>query len=89
MPQKIGTPITKSDDIPEIECKHIPINYLWTVTSEDTRLTVIITCLKWTFNYDFWVRVTAYPLGAPNATKQIDLDDDHPLLRSLTDALTL
>ena len=24
-----------------------------------------------------------------NATKQIDLDDDHPLLRSLTDALTL
>ena len=37
----------------------------------------------------FCVRVTAYPLGAPNVTKQINLDDHHPLLRSLTDALNL
>ena len=89
MPQKFGTPITNLDDIPEIECKHISINSLWTITSEDTSLAVTITCLKWTFNYDFCVRVTAYPLGAPNATKQIDSDDDHPLLRSLIHALTL
>ena len=26
-------------------------------------------------------------MGAPNISKQIDLDDHHPLLRSLTDAL--
>ena len=86
IPQRFGKPITNLDDIPEIECKQIPINCLWTITSENTSLTVIINCLKWTFYYDFCVRVTAYPLGAPNATKQIDLDEDHPLLRSLTDA---
>ena len=89
MPQKVGSPITNLDDIPEIEFKHIPINCLWTITSEDTSLTVIITCLKWTFNFDLCVRVTAYPLGSPNASKQMDLDDHHPLLRSLTDALNL
>ena len=44
---------------------------------------------KWTFNYDFCVRVTAYPLGAPNISKQKDLDDHHSLLRSLTDGLNL
>ena len=84
---KNGTSITYLDDIPEIECKHISTNCLWKITSEDTSLTVIITCLKWTFIYGFCVRVTAYPLEAPNATKQIDFDDDHPLLRSSTDAL--
>ena len=35
------------------------------------------------------MRVTAYQLGAPNISKQIDLDDHHPLLRSLTGALHL
>ena len=89
MPQKIQSSTTNLDDIPEIEYKHIPINCLWNITSEDTSLTVIITCLKWTFNNDFCVRVTAYPLGVPNATKQIDLDDHHPLLSSLTDTLNL
>ena len=49
----------------------------------------IKNCLKWVFNFEFCVRVTAYPLGAPNIFKQIDLDDHHPLLRSLTDALHL
>ena len=42
-----------------------------------------------TFDFEFCVRVTAYQLGAPNTSKQIDLDDHHPLLRSLTDALHL
>ena len=37
----------------------------------------------------FCVRVTAYQLGAANISKQIDLDDHHPSLRSLTDALHL
>ena len=89
MPQKFESSTTNLDDIPEIECKHIPLNCLWTITSEDTSLTVIITCLKLTFNYDLCVRVSAYPLGAPNVSKQIDLDDQHPLLRSLTDAHNL
>ena len=89
MLQKFESSITHLDDIPEIECKHIPINCLSTITSEDTNLTVIITNLKWTFNHELCVRITAYLLGAPNASKQIDLDDHHPLLRSLTDVLNL
>ena len=35
------------------------------------------------------MRVTAYQLAAPNIPKQRDLEDHHPLLRSLTDALHL
>ena len=89
MPQKFERSTTNLDDIPEIESKHIPLNCVWTITSEETSLTVIITYLKWTFNCDLCVRVTAYPLGAPNVSKQIDLDDHHPLLRSLTDAHNL
>ena len=77
------------DDLPEEECRHIPLNCIWPITSQDTNLTVIITCLKWTFNFEFCVRVTACQLGALNISKQIDLDDDRPLLRSLTDALHL
>ena len=38
---------------------------------------------------EFCVRVTAYPLGAPNFLKQTDLDYDDNLLRSLTNALHL
>ena len=41
------------------------------------------------FNYDFCVRVRAHPQGSPNNSKQIDIDDYHPLLRSLTDRLSL
>ena len=89
MTQNLESSITNLDDIPEIEFKHIPVNCIWNITSEDTSLTVIITCLKWTFDCDFCVRVTAYPLGSPNVSKQIDLNDHHPLLRSLTDALNL
>ena len=55
----------------------------------DTSLTVIITCLKKTFYYNFCVRVTAHPLGAPNVLKEKDLHDNHPLLRFLIDALNL
>ena len=89
MPQKCESSITHLDELPEEECKHIPLNCLWPINSQDTNLTVIITCLKWTFNYEFCVRVTAYMLGAPNTSTQIDLDDHHPLLRGLTDALHL
>ena len=89
MPRKFESSITHLDELPEEGCKHIPLNCIWPNTSQDTNLTVIITCLKWNFNFEFCVRVTAYQLGAPDTPKQIDLDDHHPLLRSLTDALRL
>ena len=89
MPQKLESSTTHLDELPEEECKHIPLNCLSPITSQDTNLTVFITCLKRTFNYEFCARVTAYPLGTPNNSKQIDLDDQHPLLRSLTDSLHL
>ena len=89
MPKKNGSSITHLDDLPEEECNQIPLNCIWPITSQDTNQTVIITCLKWTFNHEFCVRATAYQLGAPNISKQIDLDDHHPLLRSFTDALYL
>ena len=89
MPKKFESSITHLDDLPEEECNHIPLNCIWPITSQDTNLTVIKTCLKWTFNFEFCVRVTAYPLGSPNISKQIDLEDHHSLLRSLTNALHL
>ena len=55
------------------------------MTSKDESLTVIMTSLKWTFIYDFCVRVTAHPQAAPNVSKQIDLDDHHRLLTHLID----
>ena len=89
MLQKFEISLTHLDELPEEQCKHIPLNGLWPITPQDLNLTVVITCLEWSFNYEFCVRVTAYPLGTPNFSKQIDLDDHHPLLRSLTNALNL
>ena len=85
MPQKLYSSLL--DEIPENECKHVPLNCPWIITSKGETLTVIITCLKWTFNYDFWSRVTVNPEGNSDLSKQIDLDDYHPLLKSLSDAL--
>ena len=89
MPKKFESSITHLDELPEEECKHIPLNCIWPITSQDTKLTVIITCLKRTFNFEFCVQVTAYPPGAPNKSKQLDLHNHYPQLRSLTDALHL
>ena len=89
MPQTFEKSTTHLDELPEEKGKQIPLNCIWPITSPVTNLTVIITCLKWTFKFEFCVRVTAYQLGAPNISKQIDLDDHHRLLRSLTDALCL
>ena len=89
MPQKFERLMLDLDGTLEDECKQISINCYWTVNSKAKNLTIIITCLKWTFNYDFCVRITAIPQRAPNVSKQIDLDDDHSLLRPLTDALSI
>ena len=57
------------------------------ITSENETLTVVITCLKWTFNNDFWIRVTAHPERKPNISKQIVIKKHQPLLASLSEAL--
>ena len=46
MPQKHESSITHLDELPEEECKHIPLNCIWPIISQDTNLTVIVTCLK-------------------------------------------
>ena len=86
MPQKIENVPPIWDDIDD-ECQHIPLNCPWTITSENETLTVVITCLIWTFNYDFWIRVTAQQEGNPNISKQIDINKHNPLLESLSEAL--
>ena len=69
----------KSEDLPpnwekvDRERRHIPLNCPWTITSANGTLTVVITCLKWTFNYDFWIKVTAYSEGNPHISKQLDI----------------
>ena len=86
MPQKSENLPPKWDDIDD-ECQHIPLTCPWTITSGNETLTVVITSLKWTFNYDFWIRVTAHPRGNPNISKQIDIKKHNPLLVSLSEAL--
>ena len=86
MPRKHENPPTNWDDIGD-ECQHAPLNCPRTILSEDETLTVVITRLKWTFNYDFWMRVTANPEGNPNIPKQIDINQHKPLIGSLSEAL--
>ena len=86
MPQKSENLPPNWDDIDD-KCRHIPLNCPWTITSENETLTVVINCLKWTFNYDFWIRVTAHPEGNPIISKQIDINKHNLLLFSLSEAL--
>ena len=86
MPQKSENLPPNWDDIDD-ECQHIPLNCPWTITSGNESLTVVITCLKCTFNYDFWIRVTAHPEGNPIISKQIDNNKHNPLLIYLSEAL--
>ena len=62
MPQKFENLRPKWDNIDD-ECQHLPLNCPWTITSANETLTVVISCLEWTFNYVFWIRVTAHPEG--------------------------
>ena len=86
MPQNFGSLPPNWVDIGN-ECQHIPLNCPWTITSEHATLTVVIICLEWTFNYDFWLKVTARPEGNLNISKKIDINKHHPLLESLSEAL--
>ena len=40
-----------------------------------------------TFNYDFWIRVTAHPGDNPNVSIQISINKSHPLLESPSETL--
>ena len=86
MPQKSETLPPNWDDIDD-ECQHFPLNCPWIITSGTETLTVVLTCLKWTFRYDFWIRVTAHPEGNTNIPKQRDINKHNPLLESLSKAL--
>ena len=86
MPQESENFPPNWDDIDD-ECQHIPLNCPWTITSGNETLTVALTCLKWTFSYDFWIRVTAHREGNPNISKQIDIIKHNLLLKSLSEAL--
>ena len=74
------------DDIKE-DCEHISLACPWTISCKDGTLDFIIMNLEWTFNYDFWIRVTAHSEGNPNISKQINIDKHHPLLEFLSEAL--
>ena len=86
MPQKTEDLPPNWDNIDD-ECHRIPLNCPWTVTSGNQTPTVVITCLKWTFNYDFWIIVTAHPEGKPHVSLQLDINKHNPLLESLSEAL--
>ena len=89
MPQKIDSTLLDWDKIPEDECQHNTLNSSWTTTSKNKGVTVVQTLSNMAFNYNFCVPVTAHPQGSTNNSKQIDIDDYHPLLRSSTDGLSL
>ena len=62
-------------------------NCPWAITMNNESITVKITYLKWTFNYDFWIRVEIHPQGNPKAFQLLDKDDLLPLFKSLATAL--
>ena len=76
--------ITLGDDgFDEIQHFNCP----WTITTSNESLTVNITYLRWTFNYDFWIRVEIQPQGISKASQLLDIDELHPLFKSLGTAL--
>ena len=86
MPQNLENNPPNWDETDD-KWQHIPLNCPWTITSGNETLTDVITCLKWTFNYDFWIRVTAHPEGNPTISKQININRRNPLLVSLSEVL--
>ena len=86
MPQNFENPPPNWDAIEE-ECQYVPPTCPWIITCKDRTMEFIITSLEWTFNYEFWIGVTALPEGNPNISIQINIDKHHPLLESLSEAL--
>ena len=86
MPQNFENLPPNWEDI-EKDCEHISLACPWTNSCKEGTLEFIITSLEWTFNHDFWRRVTAHSEGNPNILKQINIDKHHFLLESLLEAL--
>ena len=86
MPQKLDKSPTNWDKI-EDKCQHIPIICPWTIASNYENLSVIITCLEWTFNYEFWIPVTVYSEEKSQISKQVHIWEHSPLRESLSEAL--
>ena len=68
------------DEIPHFNCP-------WTITTSNESISVNIIYLKWTFIYDFWIRVEIHPQGISKASQLLDIDELHPLFKSLATAL--
>ena len=68
-----------------VEIQHF--NCPWTITTNNERITVNIIYLKWTFSYDFWIRVEIHLQGNPKASQLLVIDELHPLFKSLATAL--
>ena len=75
--------ILRDDGFDEIQHFNCP----WTITTNNEGITVNITYIKWTFNYDFCIRVENHPHGSPKASQLLDIDELHPLFKSLARAL--
>ena len=54
-----------------------PFNCPWTITTNNESITVNFIYLKWTFNYDFWIRVEIHPQGNPKASQLLDIHEVH------------
>ena len=74
------------EDIKE-DCEHTSLACPWIIFCEDGTLELIIASLEWTFNHDFWIRVTAHSEGNPNILEQININKHHLLLETLSKAL--
>ena len=72
-------------DVGFAEIQHF--NCPWTITTHNESITVNIIYLKWTSSYDFWIRVEIHPQGNPKASQLLDIDELHPLFKSLAKAL--
>ena len=59
----------------------------WTITTSNESIAVNIIYLKWTINYEFWIRVEILPQGNPKASQLLEIDEFHPLFKSLATAL--
>ena len=68
------------DEIPHFNCP-------WTITTNNESITVNIINIKWTLIYDFSISVEIHPQGNPKASQLLDLDEPHPLFKSLATAL--
>ena len=62
-------------------------NCPWTISTPNESVAGNITYLKWTFNYDFWVREEIHSHGNSKVSQLLDIDELHPLFKSLATAL--